>query len=145
MPGVVDAHCHWDWPDWPLEEGIRCTSNAVTGGVTTNMHMMIEPGSLVEGIQCRKAKWEELAFADATIHAVVFSLKHVEEIPEVARIGIPSFKFFMPYRGSEAVPPLEPTDDGNRLERPGGDCRAWRKGHRAGSLREHRAHLRHQG
>ncbi len=112
VPGVVDAHCHWDWPDWPLEEGIRCTSNAVTGGVTTNLHMMIEPGSLVEGIRRRKEKWEEIAFADAGVHAVVFSLKHVEEIPKVAEMGVPSFKFFMPYRGSEAVPPLEPTDDG---------------------------------
>ncbi|MFQ5911651.1 MAG: dihydroorotase family protein [Nitrospinota bacterium] len=112
LPGVVDAHCHWDWPDWPLEEGIRCTSNAVSGGVTTNVHMMIEPGSLVEGARRRKAKWEEIAFADATLHPVIFSLKHVEEIPKVAQMGYPSFKFFMPYRGSEAVPPLQPTDDG---------------------------------
>ena len=112
VPGVVDSHCHWDWPDWPLEEGIRCTSNAVTGGGTTNLHMMIEPGSLVEGVRRRKEKWEALAFSDASVHAVVFSLKHVEEIPAVAKMGIPSFKFFMPYRGSEAVPPLEPTDDG---------------------------------
>jgi hypothetical protein len=52
------------------------------------------------------------AHSDGTFHGGIVSEAHIGEIPELARQGATSFKFWMSYRGEEAKPPLQGIDDG---------------------------------
>lgn len=112
IPGAIDPHVHMDWPVYSFEEGTRATSDAVAGGTTCVIHFMLEPGRLVDGIERRKAAFERNSFIDGTFHAAIFSMDQVKEIRKAAEMGVTSFKFFVPYRGPEAVPPLIGIDDG---------------------------------
>ncbi len=42
----------------------------------------------------------------------IFTDEQIKEIPRMAELGVSSFKFFLPYRGSEVVAPLTGIDDG---------------------------------
>lgn len=55
---------------------------------------------------------EQWAYTDVGFHGMIFSEKNIEEIPVVAEMGVRSFKFFLPYKGPEAVPPAIGIDDG---------------------------------
>ena len=112
VPGAIDPHVHVDWPTHTFEDGCRAASNAVASGTTSTIHFMLEPGRLVEGIESRKAAFERSSFIDGSLHAAIFSMDQVKEIPKAAEMGVTSFKFFVPYRGAEAVPPLLGIDDG---------------------------------
>ncbi|MCL5960824.1 MAG: amidohydrolase family protein, partial [Chloroflexi bacterium] len=113
LPGLIDTHVHIGWPDWPFDEATETTTKAAAaGGVTTLMNYIIEPESLVKGILEKKEIYKKNAYVDAGFHALIFSEKNIEEIPEIAEQGVRSFKFFIPYRGPEAVPPAVGIDDG---------------------------------
>jgi dihydroorotase (multifunctional complex type) len=113
IPGCIDPHMHFDWPDWDLAEGTEsATKAAAAGGYTTVIHHMSGPERLPEVFRTRKEVIEGRAFVDAAFHMAVFSEEHLEDIPRMAALGVPSFKFFLPYRGSEVVPPLTGIDDG---------------------------------
>jgi dihydropyrimidinase len=112
IPGFVDSHVHMDWPTHSFEDGCRYTSNAVASGVTSVLHFMLEHEGLVQGIEKRSAVFEQNSFIDGSFHAGIFSMDQVKEIPKAAEAGVTSFKFFVPYRGAEAVPPLVGVDDG---------------------------------
>ena len=56
--------------------------------------------------------FEANSFIDGSFHAAIFSMDQVKEIPKAAEAGVTSFKFLVPYRGAEAVPPLLGIDDG---------------------------------
>ncbi len=112
LPGFIDPHVHMDWPIHSFEDGCRFTSNAVASGVTCVLHFMLEPESLTGGIEKHKAVFEANSFIDGSFHAAIFSMDQVKEIPKAAEAGVTSFKFLVPYRGAEAVPPLVGIDDG---------------------------------
>jgi dihydroorotase (multifunctional complex type) len=113
IPGCVDPHMHFDWPDWDLAEGTAsATKAAAAGGYTTVIHHMSGPERLPEVFRKGKAVVEGRAFVDTAFNMAVFSEEHLEDIPRMAELGVPSFKFFLPYRGSEVVPPLTGIDDG---------------------------------
>ncbi len=113
IPGLIDPHMHFDWPDWDLEEGTRAaTRAAAAGGYTTVIHHLSGPGSLRGLLEAARPAVERNAFIDAAFHLAIFSPEQVEEIPRAAELGVPSFKFFLPYRGGEVVPPLVGIDDG---------------------------------
>lgn len=112
LPGFIDPHVHMDWPIHSFEDGCRFTSNAVASGVTCVLHFMLEPESLTGGIEKHKAVFEANSFIDGSFHAAIFSMDQVKEIPKAAEAGVTSFKFLVPYRGAEAVPPLLGIDDG---------------------------------
>ena len=117
MPGVIDAHCHVGWPDWPIDEAYRKDSEAAAmGGVTTIIdRVTLPPGSLVDqifGEGGRKDTLEENAHVDIALQACLFTEEHIEEVPRLVNRGIVGFKFYIPYRGSEAVAPMVGIDDG---------------------------------
>ncbi|MFQ5998803.1 MAG: dihydroorotase family protein [Candidatus Bathyarchaeia archaeon] len=113
LPGAIDVHCHIGWPDWPLEQGCKTdTAAAAFGGVTTVINFIIEPGSLVEAVERQKKIFEANSQVDFLFYAGIFDENHIEEIPTIFKAGVPGFKFFLPYRGSEATGGMTGIDDG---------------------------------
>ena len=113
LPGRIDPHVHMHWPDWPMEEAIPISSRAaLAGGTTTLIHFILSTGSLLEHFAEMKTLFDAKAHSDGTFHGGIVSEAHIGEIPELARQGATSFKFWMSYRGEEAKPPLQGIDDG---------------------------------
>jgi dihydropyrimidinase len=110
---VVDPHVHIGWPDWTFEEDTQATTKAAaSGGVTTTITTLFEPGDLLKAFREKKVSFEKNAYVDGSFHAGIFTEEHIKEIKEMASLGVTSFKFAIPYRGSEVVPPLVGIDDG---------------------------------
>lgn len=113
LPGRIDPHVHMHWPDWPMDEAIRTSTRAaLAGGTTTLIHFILSTGSLLAHFAEMKDLFNANARSDGAFHGGIVSEQHVGEIPELARRGITSFKFWMSYRGAEAKPPLQGIDDG---------------------------------
>jgi D-hydantoinase len=113
IPGCIDPHMHFDWPDWDFAQGTEsATKAAAAGGYTTVINHLSGAERLEAIFRARKPVVEQKAFIDTAFHIAVFSAEQLEEIPRMAELGVPSFKFFLPYRGSEVVPPLVGIDDG---------------------------------
>ncbi len=114
IPGVIDPHCHIGWPDWDWEEDtVATTKAAAAGGVTTVMLMDGSNQSMFEQVKQRSAEFARNAYIDGTFHQCIYTEQHIDEIvPLSTDGGITSYKFFIPYRGSEAVPPQVGIDDG---------------------------------
>ncbi|MBW2056040.1 MAG: amidohydrolase family protein [Deltaproteobacteria bacterium] len=113
LPGFIDPHMHVDWPDWDLVEATEAsTKAAAAGGYTTVIDFLSCPGSLAEFFTEAKTVFEAHSYVDAGFHMAIFTVDQIEEIPKMADLGVSSFKFFLPYRGSEVVLPLVGIDDG---------------------------------
>ena len=114
IPGVIDTHVHIGWPDWDWEQDcVATTRAAAAGGVTTVMLMEGDTRPMARSVAERTEQFERSACVDGTFHEVVYTPEHVDEIVGMATSGgVASFKFFIPYRGSEVVPPQIGIDDG---------------------------------
>lgn len=113
MPGVIDPHVHIGWPDWPFAEDTEATTKAAAaGGVTTAITSLFEPGNIMQAFKEKEREFQSHAYVDGSFHAGIFTEDHIAEIRGLASSGITSFKFAIPYRGSEVVPPLVGIDDG---------------------------------
>lgn len=114
IPGLIDSHCHIGWPDWDWEEEcVATTKAAAAGGVTTVMLMDGTQQSMFTQLKERTEQYTKNAYIDASFHEFIYTPEQIEEIvPMATEGGISSFKFFIPYRGSEAVPPAVGIDDG---------------------------------
>lgn len=113
MPGVIDPHVHIGYPDWPFIDDCRATTMAAaSGGVTTIIHYLIHPKSLVAAAEKRAKEFEANSYVDGSFHALIYFDEHIREIPSLFKQGITSFKFYLPYRGEAALPPYGPVDDG---------------------------------
>lgn len=114
IPGVIDTHVHIGWPDWDWEQDcVATTKAAAAGGVTTVMLMEGDTRPMAESVSQRTEQFERNSYVDGTFHEVVYTSEHVDEIvPMATEGGVASFKFFIPYRGSEVVPPQVGIDDG---------------------------------
>ena len=97
LPGMIDAHVHMGRYGQDFAADCRTESAAAaSGGVTTLLVFLIEPGSNREAIARRIREIEAGSRIDMGIHAVIMSEEHLTEIPACAReFGISSFKFFM--------------------------------------------------
>lgn len=114
MPGGIDPHAHIQWPNWDWEEDCECTTKtAAAGGITTIIHYLNEPVDLIEQLETRLPMFEKHAFVDAAFHEGIFDMNEVSEIEEMStKRGICSYKFYLPYKGTEAVGNLTGIDDG---------------------------------
>ena len=117
IPGAIDAHVHVGWPDWEINEAYaQDTQEAAFGGVTTVIdRVTLPPGSLVEqifGPGGRKESLENNSYVDVAMQGVLLTNEHIEEVPALLKEGICGFKFYLPYKGTEAVPPMVGIDDG---------------------------------
>lgn len=107
MPGAIDPHTHIALP---FMGSISCddwadgTIAALTGGTTTVFDFVIgqKGQGLIEALEPWMAKAEGKAACDYAYHMAVIDWNHQieEEIAEVVRRGIPSFKTFTAYKGA---------------------------------------------
>ncbi|MFQ5913012.1 MAG: dihydroorotase family protein [Nitrospinota bacterium] len=113
LPGMIDAHVHLGRYGQDFAADCRSESGAAaTGGVTTVIIFLIEPGSNLKILPQRIQEIESGSRIDMGIHAVIMSEEHLAEIPACAEdFGISSFKFFMAYKGKDATY-LQGVDDG---------------------------------
>ena len=104
FPGMIDAHVHMGRYGQSFSKDCHTESEAAaTGGVTTMIVFLIEPGSNCAILPQRIREIESNSRIDIGIHAVVMSEEHLTEIPACANdFDISSFKFFMAYKGKDA-------------------------------------------
>lgn len=104
LPGCIDVHTHMELPSAgtissdDFESG---TIAAAFGGVTTivDFASQEEGLSLTDAINKRKAEADGKVVIDygLTLAITEYSQKVFEEIPEVIKMGCPTFKLFMTY------------------------------------------------
>lgn len=115
LPGGIDPHVHLGKdirvPRDP-DDGERETASAVAGGITS-MLIYLMSAEEYGGVHAdAKAAMEGNSHCDFGFHFVLGTSEQVEAIPSyVTELGVPSFKFFMNFRG----------DEGKYLGLPGND------------------------
>lgn len=115
LPGLVDSHMHFPWPP---REGFAKRIEAETkaclyGGCTTAVHMLRGDQDILQEMSSFIALYEQSAYMDVGLNAMVLSHGHIKQFEDVINSGIVSFKYFMPYRvGTEPVKGLPQLDDG---------------------------------
>lgn len=95
LPGVIDTHAHHREPGFTHKEDIITgTSAAAAGGVTVSCAMpnVYPPPNTPEVLRDMFALYEKKSVIDYNINAASSNL---EAIPEIAKMGILSFKIFM--------------------------------------------------
>jgi dihydropyrimidinase len=108
IPGAIDGHVHFDDPTFPpyaaptADTFATGTLAAAFGGVTTVVDFA-QPAvgqSLVDGLERRLADAAE-AVVDYGLHLNVRDPdpRRLDEVPELFRRGVPSFKLYMAYDG----------------------------------------------
>ncbi|MEM5818284.1 MAG: dihydropyrimidinase, partial [Desulfitobacterium hafniense] len=104
MPGVIEAHMHCMAPFQGCLGANTFYQQSVSGafgGVTMFMDFAnVFPGkSVLEAVKERRAEMEESAI-DFSVHGkfVKSPPELVEEIPQLAEYGVPTFKMFMTYK-----------------------------------------------
>lgn len=113
LPGCIDPHMHVDWPDWSYIPAIQSsTKAAAAGGFTSVINFLNGTDTLEENFVASKKSFEENSYTDMAFHMAIFTDEQITEIHRMAELGVSSFKFFLPYRGSEVVAPLKGIDDG---------------------------------
>jgi dihydroorotase len=95
LPGVIDTHSHHREPGFTHKEDIITgTSASAAGGVTVSVAMpnVYPPPTTPEILKDMFALYEKKSLIDYNINAAASNL---EAIPEIAKLGIISFKIFM--------------------------------------------------
>lgn len=113
MPGGVDVHTHLDTPDFgtaTADDYDTGTVAAACGGTTTIVDFCRQdPGqSLKDALAGWHAKARGKAAIDYGFHIIIIDLNDdvQQELYELPKQGIPSFKLFMAYRGQSMVDDL---------------------------------------
>ncbi|MEM3420769.1 MAG: dihydroorotase [Candidatus Hadarchaeum sp.] len=97
IPGAVDAHVHLHIPgSLHREDFANGTKAAAIGGTTTVIDFAVpRKGELEKTFVQMKADGEKMCAIDFALHAAICLEKHIEEIPDVSKMGAVSFKHFM--------------------------------------------------
>ncbi|HUU81686.1 MAG TPA: amidohydrolase family protein [Acidobacteriota bacterium] len=103
LPGVVDAHTHITIGLG--ETGYETeTRSASLGGVTTTLSYLLDPGNLAQALEREIATGQERACSDFGLHPCIMTDVQIKALAKVIdRFHVPSFKFFMVYRGEEGA------------------------------------------
>jgi len=106
IPGGIDAHTHLDMPfggTSSVDDFESGTTAAVFGGTTSIIDFAIQKkgGSLREALDTWHAKAEGKAVVDYSFHMIATDVPAgvQEEMAQVVREGVTSFKMFMAYPG----------------------------------------------
>ena len=95
IPGFVDTHSHHREPGFTHKEDIDTATRAcAAGGVTTTVAMpnVYPPPNTSETLQAMMELYRQRAIVDWNINPAGTKL---EEIPKLARMGVPAMKIFM--------------------------------------------------
>jgi dihydroorotase (multifunctional complex type) len=114
IPGLVDAHMHLLYPG-SIEPTVNLqheTRAAAAGGVTTLIHLIMDPGSLPRACQEFVALYEQNGYVDVALTAAIFNESQISEIPALVDFGLPAVKLLIPYRGEESLEGMPGIDDG---------------------------------
>jgi len=117
IPGGIDAHTHLTMG--PGEGGYESeTRSAAIGGVTTTLSYLLDAGNPIKTIEAQIAAGESRACCDFGLHPSVVTDAQVNALKKTAdQFGVPSFKFFMVFRGEEgAYLGIPGNDDGFLLK-----------------------------
>ncbi|MBI5116543.1 amidohydrolase family protein [Candidatus Poribacteria bacterium] len=113
LPGLVDPHVHFRYMDTSLDESFGLmTRSAAAGGVTTVIPFIASLESISTSLDVFRQIYEMAAHVDCSFHAVIFKAEQISEIKTLIREGITSFKFLLPYKGTEALPGVGDIDEG---------------------------------
>ena len=114
IPGLVDAHMHLLYPG-SIEPAVNLqheTRASAAGGVTTLIHLVLNPGSLPKVCQEFITLYEQNGYVDVALTAAVFNENQVSEVPALVDLGLPAVKLLIPYRGEESLEGMPGIDDG---------------------------------
>ncbi|MCP4547378.1 MAG: dihydropyrimidinase [bacterium] len=105
FPGIIDAHVHFNLPVKNImsaddvESGTR---SAAFGGVTTviDFTQQNRGESLKTAFERRVKTIDSKSYVDVALHSNITSISDaiIAEIPELVKLGTPSFKVFTAYR-----------------------------------------------
>lgn len=115
LPGGIDPHVHLGKdirvPRDPDDASLE-TASAVAGGITTMLVYLMSAEPYEPVFAASKAAMDGNSHTDYGFHFVLGTDEQVASIPRyVTELGVPSFKFFMNFRG----------DEGSYLGLPGND------------------------
>ncbi|MEM2896969.1 MAG: dihydroorotase family protein [Candidatus Bathyarchaeia archaeon] len=97
LPGPIDAHAHLYDPAYLYREDFQTgTISAAFGGITTVVEMVLQtpvdsPGLIKEKIEIG----EKNSLIDFSLHAGMMNEKNLENMDDISRLGVRSFKTFM--------------------------------------------------
>ncbi len=96
LPGIIDVHVH---PVY-LDDVEHCSRVAAYGGTTTIIHYAYARtgDSLLQKVEEMLEDGQAHSLTDFGLHGGMFEAsRQIAEIPQVMRLGVRTFKFFMPY------------------------------------------------
>lgn len=109
MPGGIDPHTHLEMPFMgtvTAETWESGTHAAISGGTTLVVDFVIpDDGGMIAALDAWENRASRQAVCDYSFHMCVtgWSRRHFEEMEEVVRRGVNSFKHFMAYKGALMV------------------------------------------
>jgi dihydropyrimidinase len=110
LPGLVDPHVHFDAPFMggkTVHDFHSGTVTAAYGGITTVISFSTQPkgGSLLRNLEEHEKEANGQAYVDWSIHGILLdaSDQTLSEIPELVKVGVPTYKCFTTYRHSDRM------------------------------------------
>jgi len=96
LPGLVDGHAHLHDPAFTNREDFTTgTMAAVAGGVTTVVEMVLStPVDTADRVREKIEEGTRRSLIDFSLHAGMMNQKNLQNIPEIADVGVRSFKTF---------------------------------------------------
>jgi dihydroorotase-like cyclic amidohydrolase len=110
LPGLIDPHVHLGIGPGPgsgaekMERDFASESaDAASGGVTTMITTtLFGPESRGEVAELAAEKGNQYSHVDYRLTGVITKREHLAEIPDLMKLGLRSFKFFLGYKGAQA-------------------------------------------
>lgn len=112
LPGAIDTHSHiGQMPGQgqlrlqTQEENFETESlSALYGGVTTALNYIFSQESLEKVFPVYDKLAREHSYVDIKFHGAIMNDVHLQNIDRyITKLGIRSFKIFLPYKGEEAL------------------------------------------
>ena len=110
LPGLVDPHVHFDSPfmgSTTVHDFHSGTAAAAYGGITSIISFSTQPkgGSVLRNLEEHEQKANGRAYIDWSIHGILYdsSEQALLEIPELVKVGVPTYKCFTTYRHSNRL------------------------------------------